>query len=80
MYACSVCLKAAEELGAGLAAADLAGEALVQEALAQEQQLHSTPHHRATSPYKCVLRLVPCLFSIGRIAAIGILQGCASSW
>ncbi|KAK9918794.1 hypothetical protein WJX75_006959 [Coccomyxa subellipsoidea] len=44
--------EAAEELGAGLAAADLAGEALVQEALAQEQQLHSTPHHRATSPYK----------------------------
>ena len=52
-HACSVCLKAAEELGAELAAADLAGEALVQEALAQEQQLHMTPHHRATSPYEC---------------------------
>ena len=53
MHACSVCLKAADELGAGLAAAELAGEALVQEALAQEQQLHMTPHHRATSPYEC---------------------------
>ncbi|EIE24881.1 hypothetical protein COCSUDRAFT_28432 [Coccomyxa subellipsoidea C-169] len=42
--------EAVDELGGGFAAADLAGEALVQEAL-QQEQLHATPH-RATSPYR----------------------------